>query len=178
MPAKGEFHTAQSPGAHLYKDGNGYATEMKATGDKMTDEAKFRRRLFCAHYVKSLNASSSAEFAGFSSPAAKGNKLLKEPYVQDQLNKLLNELDHDAIMSTNEILFKLKEEAFNSAAANQGARISALAHIAKIRGMMIEKSEVKTVTQCVMVVPALQSPDDWSATAAVSQARLKETVRD
>lgn len=177
--SKGEFNTGGSAGAHLYSNGEGYKTEMSRTADSLSEEAKLRRRLFAAHYIKTTNASSSADFAGFRSPGTKGAKLLKEPYVQHLIQELLDELDHDAIMTQNEILFQLKMEAMNMEAANQGARISALAHIAKIRGMMIDKQETKVTTDGgIMVVPAVSSPDEWSAMAEKAQATLKETVKD
>lgn len=177
--SKGEYNTGGSAGAHLYSSGEGYKAEMSRTADTLSEEAKVRRRLFAAHYIKTTNASSSAEFAGFRSPGTKGTKLLREPYVQNLISELLHELDQDAIMTQNEILFELKREALSLEHGNQGARISALAHIAKIRGMMIDKQETKVTTDGgIMVVPAVASPDEWSAMAEKAQASLKETVKD
>lgn len=176
---KGEYNTGGKQGAHLTTHGNGYAEQMTATEDRLSDQAKIRRRLFAAHYIKTTNATSSADFAGFKSPASKGAQLLKEPYVQSLIQGMLSELDHDALMTQNEILFQLKIEALNLEAANQGARISALAHMAKIRGMMIDKQETKVTTDGgVMIVPAVTSPDEWGQQAEKSQAALKESVRD
>lgn len=175
---KGEYNSCTNPGKHLYKHGNGYAREMKATEENLSDQAKLRRQMFAAHYIKTLNASSSAEFAKFQSPMSKGIRLLQEPYVQDLLSKLINQLDQDALMSQNEILFQLKKEALNVAAKNQGARISALAHMAKIQGMIVDKSEVKTDAPTgVMVVPGMTDPKSWSAAAAKSQQELKDDVK-
>lgn len=176
---KGEYNTAGKPGANLYKNGQGYSKEMNLTADKLSDEAKIRRRLFAAHYIKTTNATSSADFAGFKSPGTKGFRLLNEPYVQNLLRELLADLDQDAIMTQNEVLFEMKREALSIEHGNQGARISALAHIAKIRGMMIDRQETKVSTDGgIMVVPAITSPDEWTKAAAASQAALKESVRD
>lgn len=177
-PNKGLWLTAQDKGQHLYKDGSGYETEMRRTGANMSEAAQLRRYKFAAHYIKTTSASAAAQFAGFSSPAIKGSKLLKEPYVQNLIQNLLNALDQDAIMSQNEILFRFKEEAHDMENSSAGARVSALAHIAKIRGMMIDRSESKvTHDGGVMVVPPVESPDDWGKRAAQSQENLQKEAR-
>lgn len=164
---------------NLYKDGGGYATEMKRTGENMSQEAQLRRYKFAAHYIKTTNATAAAIFAGFSSPAVKGAKLMKEPYVQNLIQNLLNALDQDAIMTQNEILFRFKEEACAIENGSPGTRVSALAHIAKIRGMMVDKTETKVTTEGgVMVVPMVSNPDEWGAAAAKSQEALKKSARD
>ena len=176
--AKGVYNTAGKAGKHLYKDGSGYAREMKATEDRLGAQAKYRRQVFAAHYIKTLNGSASAKLAGFKSPGHKATRLLKEPYVQKLLNDLINDLDQDALMTQNEILFQLKKEALQVESGNQGARISALAHMAKIRGMIVDQTNVNvTAKQSVMVVPAMPSHQEWSKDAAKSQAKLKEDVR-
>lgn len=176
---KGEYHTGGKKGnPDFIKDGFGYQQEMRNTEEKLGDEAKARRRLFAAHYIKTTNATAAAEFAGFKSPRIKGAQLKKEPYVQDLIHRMLNALDLDAIMTQQEVLFRFKEEANDTEAGNQGARISALAHIAKIHGMMIERQETTINGGGVMVVPAVTSPDDWGKMAAEAQAKLKQEVKD
>lgn len=165
-------------GLHLYSNGEGYADVMSRTASTLTDSAKLRRRLFAAHYIKTTNASSAARFAGFKSAGTKGAQLLREPYVQYLINEMLNGLDHNAIMTQNEILFQLKAEAFNVEASNQSARIAALAHIAKIRGMMVEKQEIKATGSNVMIVPSITSVDEWSESAEESQLELQRSVRE
>ena len=178
---KGEYNTAGEVGnPNLKTTGNGYEFEMKMQADRMSEQAKMRRRLFAAHYIKTTNATSSAIFAGFQSPHIKGTKLLREPYVQDLVQAMLAEVDLDAIMTKREVLFAFKREALDETAANQGARISALAHIAKIHGMVTEKKDV-TVSgnpSGVMIVPAVSTPEEWSKQAKESQASLKATVKD
>lgn len=174
----GTTMTGGKKGSHLYKNGGGYDLEHKRTEDALTEKAKIRRRMFCAHYIKTTNATASATFAGFKSPRQKGNQLLNEPYVQNLIQKLLNEIEDDAIMTQNEILFQLKNEALDKESANQGARISALAQIAKIRGLMQEKQEVTVQTSGVMLVPVMGSVDEWDSMAAKSQEELKSSVRD
>lgn len=176
---RGQYLTAGKSGEHLYKHGGGYQQEMQRTGESMSKEAQVRRYKFAAHYIKTTNASAAATFAGFSSPGVKGAKLLKEPYVQNLIQNLLNALDQDAIMSQNEILFRFKEEACNVESGNAGTRVSALAHIAKIRGMMIERTETKLTSEGgVMVVPMVASAEEWGEHAAKSQAELKKSARE
>lgn len=165
-------------GSHFYKDGNGYADQLRMTEDRLSEEAKNKRRVFAIHYVKTMNATSAAEFAGFASPHQKGYKMLREPYVQELISDLLKELEKDAIMTQNEVLFRFKYEAMNLEAGNQSARVAALGHIAKIHGMLIDKQETKVDTNGgVMVVPAMPGADDWGAMAAKSQAELKKDVK-
>lgn len=177
--ARGEFNNAGKVGnPNLKKTGNGYAQEMRMTEERLSETAKIRRRLFASHYIKTTNATSAATFAGFSSPGSKGHKLLHEPYVQALIAKMLNAMEMDAIITQQEVLFRFKEEANNLSADNQGARISALAHIAKIHGMMIDRQETNVVNSGVMIVPALVSADEWGKLAADAQARLKDEVKD
>lgn len=176
---KGEFNTGGTPGANLYKDGGGYAEELTRTSQTMSDKAKLRRRLFVAHYIKTTNATSSATFAGFQSPTIKGAKLLREPYVQILIQDMLQEIDKDAIMTQNQILFQLKSEALNTQAANQGARISALAHMAKIRGMLNDdRGGPGGIAGGIMMVPVLTSADDWGKVALQAQTNLKESMKE
>ena len=176
--SRGEFNTGGKQGnPSLKTSGNGYAQEMRATEDRLSESAKLRRRLFAAHYIKTTNASSAATFAGFSSPGSKGAKLLHEPYVQDLIAKMLNAMDLDAIITQQEVVFRFKEEANDMSAANQGARISALAHIAKIHGMMIDRQETTVNASGVMIVPALTSADEWGALASAAQNKLKNEVK-
>lgn len=177
--ARGEFNNAGAQGnPNLKTSGHGYEQEMRMTEERMSETSKIRRRLFAAHYIKTTNKTAAATFAGFSSPSSKGAKLLHEPYVQDLIAKMLNAMDLDAIITQQEVVFRFKEEANNLSAENQGARISALAHIAKIHGMMIDRQETNITGGGVMLVPALGSADDWGEMAAAAQAKLKNEVKD
>ena len=157
--------------------GNGYRDCENRTERTLSEDAKIRRRMFVSHYIKTTNATASADFAGFKSPNIKGVQLLREPFVQNLIQEALNKLELDAIMTQQEILFRFKEEANNQDAGNQNARIAALAHIAKIQGMMIERQEL-TVSSGVMVVPVMQPPEEWEELAAKAQDRLKQKVKD
>ena len=161
----------------LRKHGNGYERRENKTGENMSEGAKIRRRKFVAHYIKTTNVSASAEFAGFKSPASQGRQLLNEPYVQNLIQEALHAMEVDAIISQQEIMFRFKEEANNQDAGNQAARIAALAHMAKIRGMLIEKQEL-TVSSGVMVVPMVGSPDEWELLAEKAQEKLKSKVKE
>lgn len=159
------------------KHGNGYAQFERQTAHTLGDAAKVRRRKFVAHYIKTTNATAAATFAGFSCPANKGKQLLMEPYVQQLIQEALSKIELDALMTQQEILFRFKEEANNFEAGNQGARIAALAHMAKIQGMMVERHDV-TVSSGVMLVPMVQDADAWGEVAATAQRKLKDQVKD
>ena len=168
---------AGKSGQALKTSGNGYQKDEARTEHNLTEAAKIRRRMFVSHYIKTTNATASAVFAGFKSPGIKGAQLLREPYVQNLIQESLNKLELDSIMTQQEILFRFKEEANNQGSGNQTARIAALAHIAKIQGMMIERQEL-TVSSGVMVVPVMQPPEEWEELAAKAQDRLKQKVKD
>mgnify|MGYP003684943987 FL=1 len=124
-------------GAALRTHGNGYAQQMRATEDRLTEESKIKRQLFVAHYLDTLDKKASAGFAGFSSPAIKAQHLLREPYVQFLMKETLNKLKNESIMSAQEILFQAKKEAMDEDDGNKGARISALTLIAKMQGLLV-----------------------------------------
>lgn len=166
------------PGAVLATTNQSYLEATLRSAAKMTPDMKFRRRVFCAHYIKTMDPVSAAAAAGFSSPNVQGRKLLKEPYVQEILSSLLRELDEDAIMSQNEILFRLKVEALDTTAGNQSARVSALSQLSKIRDMVKDKNQPPPAQQCVMVVPAMGTVDSWEQAAAAQQKSLKDSVKD
>lgn len=168
---------AGKSGQALKTSGNGYKIDETRTEHNLREASKIRRRMFVSHYIKTTNAAASAVFAGFKSPGTKGAQLLREPYVQNLIQESLNKLELDSIMTQQEILFRFKEEANNQGAGNQTARIAALAHIAKIQGMMIERQEL-TVSSGVMVVPVMQPPEEWEELAAKAQDRLKQKVKD
>lgn len=166
------------PNHPWYKDGTGYDAQLKMTEDYLTEEAKFRRRLFVAHFVKTTDRTAAAEFAGFKCPRAKGASLLKEPYVQFLLSQLMSAINDDAIMTREEIMFRLKMEACDFENSTPANRITALGVMAKIRGMLEPAKQKEVKANCVMIVPSVGSPDDWAAAAAKAQAELKASVRD
>jgi hypothetical protein len=73
-----------------------------------------------------------------------------------------------------------KQATYYGPGSSHGARVSAITQLMKVEGMGIETAPDLTLgfKGGVMIVPQLQSPDDWSAKAAGSQADLKKTVRD
>lgn len=176
----GENHTGGSPGDHLRTSGEGYSEEMARTEDTLTEAAKLRRHLFVTYLIKHQSPTAAAKAAGFKSPGTKGLKLLREPYVQELKAKLIKDLELDAIMSCQEIMYQLKNEAMNFNAGNQGARVAALANMAKIHNMMENHNKAKSqsILGGVMVVPGVPSVDDWETMAKKSQEDLKSAVRD
>lgn len=151
-----------------------YDRQMAAQKAQMDHQ---RCRLFVIHYIKTLDSYASAKFAGYEEPQIAGEALLREPYVQNEISRLLDDLDDKAIMTRNEIMFRLKYEAHNMEAQNQSARITALDKIAKISGIM-EEEGAKTINNVhVMVVPPMGSADEWGENAEGQQSELKQDVR-
>lgn len=144
----------------------------------LSPDALLKRKLFAAHYIKSVNATASARFASFKSPACKGLSLLKEPFVKALLTKLIEDLDQEAIISRNDILMGLKREANDFKSGTGSSRVTAWTQLAKVYSMLVEKVEVtELLSGGVMLVPALPTPDAWEKAAAQQQQDLKEDVR-
>lgn len=160
--------------------GQGYARERRVVDDStMSDSAKMRRRLFAAHYVKTTNATEAARYAGFRHPSTKGLRLLHEPYTLGLIRDLLSEIENDAIVTQQEIMLMMKAEASNVEAGNQSARVTALAHLAKISGMLEAPAENSDGASRVMVVPAIgDSLSSWEGVAEGSQEELKRIARE
>ena len=102
------------------------------------NELNTRRRHFVAKYLETGNATQSALAAGYanSSAAVQGSRLLADPTVSaiiDEENKA--RLDRLSV-SADWIVSRLKTESLDySKEASHGARVTALATLAKIAGL-------------------------------------------
>ena len=157
---------------------NTYSNPYAQYVDNLTEAEVFRRRVFAANYVKTVNPKSAAKFAGFSSPSRQGPKLLEEPFVQELISEVLAELNYNSIISMNEVLMLLKAEAVNYAANNQNARVNALSQLAKIITTLSAIQANGAPNTGVMLIPVYESTSSWESVAAGVQQQLKENVRE
>jgi replicative superfamily II helicase len=148
----------------------------------LREDYKRNRERFCREYIKDFhgtNAMLRLYNCQRNTAQVKASQWLEQPYTQWFLSKLIEEMDADAIVTQNEIVFGLKREAHqtNSQFADSATRIAALRALAKIKGM--EKTTLDGEVKLgggVMVVPGL-SAEDWKKKAKASQAALKQEVR-
>lgn len=72
------------------------------------------------------------------------------------------------------------EATYYGPGSNHSSRVSAIAHLMKMEGMEPATTTNTNLTYKggVMMVPALTNPDEWGNLAVVSQAKLKDSVKD
>lgn len=166
-------------GTGLFAEDGEYSYASEEVAQRLTTDQLVRRRLFAARYVKTANSTDAAAFAGFKSPHTQGPKLVKEPLVAEMIQRLVNALEQDAIVSRNEVLFGLKQEATDFDHGTSSSRVTAWTQLAKVHSMLVDRVDSSvTGNGGVMIVPALGSAEDWEKLAAEQQERLKAEVRD
>lgn len=142
---------------------------------------KLRREQFVREYIKDFNGSEAMRRMGSLSktPWVQASEWLKEAYTQWFLAKMVSELDEQAIITRNEVLFGLKKEANSHGIdGSAAARISAWRAIAKILGIEITKVEGNVnLGGGVMLMPMSGTPEQWEKAASEAQKKLKADVR-
>lgn len=146
------------------------------TAETLCESAKILRDAFCREYIKDFNgrkAMSRLGFAHTDTLRQRASQFLREPYVQQQLDKLLRQLRPEDVVTRGQVMAAMWKEA-NDYGNEGGVRVSALAHLARMLGMDKGKEEKSSETPIgVMLVPVI-SIDEWSTSAAAAQALLKQ----
>lgn len=147
------------------------------TEETLSETAKVYRDAFCREYIKDFNATQAVIRLGApdkQSATTKGSILLAEGYVANQIYQLVRQLRPDDVVSRQQVMARMWLEANSD--SNEGAtRVKALAHLAKMLGMMEEKKETSTVSSGVMLVP-LVDVAEWQQSATIAQDLLKREV--
>lgn len=101
-----------------------------------------RQRAFCRHLVTGKSATQAAKDAGYSPTYAdrQAKQLLEKPQVTAELNRLRAKVDEKAIITAEEVLRGLKDEAQN--AESDAARVNAWAHLGKHLGLFTDRTEI------------------------------------
>ena len=104
-----------------------------------------RQEAFIREYFAAgcQNALAAARAAGYAEAGAAKQSfvLMQHPEIKAQIGKLKKRADDKAILSANETLAKISDEARNME-SNSSSRIKALELMAKYWGLLIERQEV------------------------------------
>lgn len=146
------------------------------TEQTLSEAAKIFRDAFVVSYIVDFRGSDALFRLGFQGEKkqaqVRASALLREQYVAEKLAKTIRELKPSDVVSRGQVMARLWEEANN--AFDAGVRVTALAHLAKMLGMMDKVTEVQNaVTLGVMLIP-MSDPNDWTTAAQASQLLLKQ----
>ena len=152
------------------------AWQAAVDGLNLNETQKHLRDCFVAQYVVDFNGSKALSRIGCPGDIKycrkKASELLQEPYVSVRIAKLLMERRETDIVSRNQVLARVWQEANDD--DNSGKeRIAALTLLAKMLGMLrelvVDKPEAPNH---VMLVPVM-SAGEWEQAAASAQLELK-----
>lgn len=142
--------------------------------ERMPEVAKIYRDAFCREYIKDFNASQAVVRLGApdtKSAQVKGSRLLGEAYVANQIFQLVRALRPDDVVTRQQVMARMWLEA-NSDYNEGKTRVTALAHLAKMLGMMDDKRPETLPMSGVMLIPIVDIAD-WQTSATVAQDLLK-----
>lgn len=154
---------------------------MRHTESNLTPKMKQMRDRFINEYLKDFQGPLAYIRAGGPATTATkmSNQFLREPYVASEIQKCIERMEPEILVTRQKILAGLLREAnYFGVGTSHGARVSAWAHLAKIQGLIEDKLSVKgEIKAGVMVVP-MPSPNDWEKLAGESQQLLKDAVKE
>lgn len=161
------------------------------TEGKISPKSKDRADRFIMQYLRDFNATQSFirlcidegkkyEDIDYNYAMNKGWQMTRWPYVAQKIQEAMDAAEEENILSNKDILWGVKKEmSYHGMGASHGARVSALALGAKIKGMEAAKKVEASVAirGGVMIVPETQDLKSWERRASEAQAALKEEVR-
>lgn len=142
------------------------------TADNLSESARVFRDAFIREYIVDYNGKAALARCGIENPVTAGvraSQLLREPYVAARLSALVRELRPVDVVTRGQVMSAMWKEA--NTAFLCSSRVAALAHLAKMLGMM-ESAEAPAGPIAVMFIPST-SPADWAIAAPAAQAMLK-----
>lgn len=113
-----------------------------------------KQQRFVEEYLIDLNASQAAIRAGYSekTAGAVGHENLKKPEIQDSLKDAIEKRSEESGLTVEKIWKGLLSEATRDGeGSSHSARVSAWAHLAKYKGMFIDKQEVDAAIEIRVV---------------------------
>lgn len=131
---------------------------------------------FIEHYLACFNATEAARRMGYAGTSAstQGHELLHLPFTKGELKKRYDQHAEDNKEIRQQVILMLMRESNDfSDSASHRARVAAIAQLSKILGM--EQINLKADVSHrggVMLVPMVNSLDEWQKAAQVSQAAL------
>lgn len=113
-----------------------------------------KQQRFVEEYLIDLNATQAAIRAGYSekTAGAVGHENLKKPEIQDSLKDAIEKRSEESGLTVEKIWKGLLSEATRDGeGSSHSARVSAWAHLAKYKGMFIDKQEVDAAIEIRVV---------------------------
>lgn len=161
------------------------------TEGNLSNASKARADRFVLQYLRDFNATQAfirmsveegREFEDISYDYAmnKGYEMTRWPYVAQRVDEAKQEAEEENILANRDVLWGIRKEMnFHGSGASHGARVSALALAAKVKGMEAPRKVEASVALRggIMIVPETQDLASWEERAAMAQASLKEEVR-
>jgi hypothetical protein len=147
------------------------------TAETLSEAAKIFRDAFVREYVKDFKGDQALFRLGYSNQTtavSRAYTMLREPYVAQRLDEVIRQMRPEDVVQRQQVLSAMWKEA-NDEYNEDSTRVAALAHCAKMLGMMNQKEETHTAPIGVMLVPMI-AVEDWKQTAVTSQAMLKRQV--
>lgn len=164
----------------------GIKVKAKKIGDAydwshLQPRVRLKRELFVREYMKDFNAVAACQRLGwtYAFPSVVANSFLREDYTQWFLQKCIDEIDEDSIVTRNRIQAGLLKETEGEDREGRTARITAWRVLAKIKGM--EKTVVEgnlTTDGGVMELPFYPNEEEYKKKTREDQAALKRAVRE
>ena len=151
------------------------------TEENLSDTEKLRYQEFAVQYMKDMDPTMAWIRAGGKPKSAhvRGRQVLRTPYVQQLIQRVVDGLEQENLVTGKQIIMGLWREAnYFGDDGGAGSRVRALMGLARIKKMDVQVVEQKTVQHNVMVVPMGSNADDWAKAAAESQGALKAEVRN
>lgn len=150
------------------------------TEDRLTPQMKLARDKFISEFLVDHCAVKAVIRSGgvATTAAKKAHEYMREPYVLQRINEMIDILKADQIVNSNRVLAGLVREAnYQGIGASHGARVSAYGKLATILGMDAPIKHQVQIQGGVMVVPMTANLNDWETVAEEKQKLLKEDVR-
>lgn len=141
---------------------------------------------FASEYIVDFNARNAWRRAGGDEQGPKGgySRYAQHPYVQAILEKFVEEIEEEQLLSRKKVIGGLLKEAhYHGPDASHGGRIRAWMGLARIKKMDIQVTENHTTVRGgVMLIPGNPSGeiidvDMWEKASTEQQLQLKSDVR-
>lgn len=112
-----------------------------------------------------------------------GLRLLSHPYVLQAIHAFMPEIEKEKLVTRERVILGLLEEAnYHGFGASHSARVAAWSKLAVLLGMEFEAKNPKNPDPSmnrggVMLVPYVETVEEWEQLAIASQTKLKADVR-
>lgn len=144
------------------------------TDETLTIAAKLWRDSFIREYIIDMNGRNALVRLGvnYKTAGVRAAQMMREPYVRVKLREKLSELRPEDVVSRGQIMARMWQEA-NDFSSEPAVRVAALAHLAKMVGLIEHETKSVNINVGVMMVPVM-TMDQWRSEALITQTKLKQ----